>query len=57
MISCKIGEKVGHLTTEPHVSGYFCIRNFFFPDSRPQVIRSQIEFARPHLSDTWPDSL
>ena len=57
MISCKIGEKAGHLTPGPHVSGYFCIRNFFFPDSRPQVIRSQIEYARPHLSDTWPDSL
>ena len=57
MISCKIGEKAGHLTTDPHVSGYFWIHNFLFPDSRPQVIRSQIEFARPHLFDTWPDSL
>ena len=57
MISCKIGEKAGHLTPGLHVFGCFWIRNFFFPDSRPQVIRSQIEFARPHLSDMWPDSL
>ena len=37
----------------PHASGYFCIHNFFFPDSKVPTstrIRSQIRFARPHVS-------
>ena len=35
------------------VSGYFGIRNFFFPDTKistPTHIRNQIEYARPHVS-------
>ena len=40
----------------PHVFRYFWIRNFFFPDSKISTsarIRMQIEFARPHVSDTY----
>ena len=44
----------------PHMSGYFWIRNVFFPDSKISTstrIRIEIEFARPHVSDMYPDSL
>ena len=39
----------------PHVSRYFWIRNFFFPDSKISTstrIRIQIKFARPLVSRT-----
>ena len=41
----------------PHVSRYFWIRNFFFPDSKISTstrIRIQIEFARTHVSGFNP---
>ena len=44
----------------PYISGYFLIRNFFFPDSKISTsarIRIQIEFACPHVSDRYSDSL
>ena len=44
----------------PHLSGYFWIRNFSFPDSKISTsarIQVQIEFARPRVSDTYLDSL
>ena len=37
----------------PHVSGFFGIRKFFFPDSKISTsthIRIQIEFAHPRVS-------
>ena len=46
--------------TGQHESGYFRNRNFFFPESKISTstrIRIYIEFARPHVSDTYPDSL
>ena len=45
-------------TPHPHVSGYFWVRNFFFPNSKISTstrIRIQIEFACPHVSDTFSD--
>ena len=48
------------LRTRLHVSEYVWIRNFFFRDSKISTsrrIRIQIGFARPHVSDTYPDSL
>ena len=41
------------LRPRPQVSGYFSIRNSFFPDSKISTstrIRIQNEFARPHVS-------
>ena len=48
------------LSTRSHVSEYVWIRNFFFRDSKISTsrrIRIQIGFARPHVSDTYADSL
>ena len=42
--------------SRPHVSGNVWIRNFFFSDSKIPTstrIHIQIEFARPHVSDTY----
>ena len=39
----------------PHVPGYLRIRNFFLPDLK--ISTSEIEFARPHVSDTFLDLL
>ena len=42
--------------SRPHVSGIVWIRNFFFSDSKISTstrIHMQIEFARPHESDTY----
>ena len=39
----------------PQVSATFSFRIQKFP--RPHRIRMQIEFVRPHVSDTYPDSL
>ena len=36
-------------------TGYFRIRNIFLPDLK--ISTSEIEFARPHVSDTFLDSL
>ena len=43
-----------------NVSGYFLIRSFFSLDSNISTstrIRIRIEFARPHVSNTYLDSL
>ena len=48
------------LRLPPHVSGYFLIHSFFSLDSNISTstrIRIRIEFARPHVSNTYLDSL
>ena len=58
--SCEEQKKKTILKSRPHLYGYFWIRNFFFTDSKISTstpIRIQIEFARPHVSDAYLDSL
>ena len=48
------------LRPRANVSGYFWVRNFFFPDSKISTSTRtciQIRFARPRASDTFLDTL
>ena len=51
----KTKKKIDWLRLRPHVSGYLFLSGFKNIPIHTKLI--QIEFARPHVSETYPDSL